>query len=138
MDDEASDLLIYGVAAARANSRDEARYYLEWVLRADADPDEQAEAWYWLSTITDDKAEKRSCLENALAAAPSYPEARRDLAILDGRLKPGDLLNPLFEVQPVQPHPDLQPDELVQYKCPRCGARLTAEGPSGKLVCTFC
>ena len=32
--------MIYGVAAAKADSRDEARYYLEWVLRTDADLDQ--------------------------------------------------------------------------------------------------
>ena len=138
MADEASDLLMYGVAAARANSRDEARNYLEWVLRTDADPDQQAEAWYWLSTITDDHVEKRSYLESALAAAPNYPEARRDLAILDGRLEAAQLLEPLSEVRPVHPHVDLQANEIVQYKCPRCGARLTADRVSGNLLCTFC
>ena len=55
MSDEARDLLVYGVAAANANDREEARYYLEWVLRIDADIDQETEAWYYLSKITDDE-----------------------------------------------------------------------------------
>lgn len=138
MSDEARDLLIYGVAAAKATSRDEARNYLEWVLRTDADYEQQAEAWYWLSTITDDPAEKRSCLENSLAAMPNFPESRRDLAILDGRLKVGDLHDPRFDVEPVVPPVGLQQGDLVLYKCPGCGARLSADGLTGSLVCSFC
>ena len=37
MSEEADDLLLYGIAAAKANSRDEARNYLEWVLQAHGD-----------------------------------------------------------------------------------------------------
>src|SRR4051812_18915966 len=86
MSASSNDLLLYGVSAAKADSKEEARFYLEWVLR-DADVEQETEAWYWLSRITDDPAEKRNCLENVLAAYPKHPEARRDLAILDGRLK---------------------------------------------------
>ena len=131
-------MLAYGVGAAKAKDRDEARYYLEWVLRLDADFEQQVEAWYWLSTITDDPAEKRNCLETVLAIDPSYGDARRDLAILDGRLKPDQLIDPRVEVKPVSPDEDLRPEDLQAYKCPRCGARLTAEVQTGALVCGFC
>jgi DNA-directed RNA polymerase subunit RPC12/RpoP len=135
---EADDLLIYGVAAAKANSRDEARNYLEWVLRTDADFDQQAEAWYWLSTITDDRDEKRSCLESVLAINPHYGEARRDLAILDGRIQPEQIPDPRYDIQPITPHTELQQDELTAYTCPRCGARLTPDRATSALFCTFC
>src|SRR5215211_5786343 len=100
MSDNARDLLIYGVAAAKADSKEEARNYLEWVLRTDADLDQQAEAWYWLSRITGDPKEKRDCLENVLSIYPRHPEARRDLAILDGRLRPEAMHDPRFPVPP--------------------------------------
>jgi DNA-directed RNA polymerase subunit RPC12/RpoP len=138
MSDEARDLLIYGEAAARANSPDEARNYLEWVLRTDADLDQQAEAWYWLSTIAPTPVEKRSCLESALAAVPSYPEARRDLAILDGRVKFEQPPDPWKEVAPLIPGPSLGTGELVRYKCPQCGAAITAAPSTGLLSCSFC
>jgi DNA-directed RNA polymerase subunit RPC12/RpoP len=137
--DEADDLLAYGVSAAKAHDKDEARYYLEWVLRLEeTDFDQQVEAWYWLSTITDDPAEKRSCLESVLAIDPDYGDARRDLAILDGRLKPDQLVDPRSDVKPVSPGAQVVPADLQAYKCPRCGARLTADTVTGALVCGFC
>ncbi len=138
MSDNASDLLLYGVAAAKANSRDEARNYLEWVLRTDADFDQQAEAWYWLSRITDDPKEKRDCLENVLAITPRHPEAQRDMAILEGRLKPETMHDPLHSVAPLAPGPTVGQSDLQTYKCPQCGARMTARETDGKLVCGFC
>lgn len=138
MSDEARDLLVYGVAAAQANSPDEARNYLEWVLRTDADPDQQAEAWYWLSYIASTQAEKRDCLENVLALNPRYPEALRDMALLDGRLKQSDMHDPRFAVPPVTPAMSPTAPETQSFKCPRCGARMTAQGPLGSLVCGFC
>lgn len=92
MSDSANDLLTHGVAAARSKDKEEARFYLEWTLRSEPDLEQETEAWYWLSYITDDPKEKRDCLENVLAISPKYPEARRDLAILEGRLKQEDIL----------------------------------------------
>ena len=90
----AQELLYKALAAAQSGDprdRQEAEYYLEWVLRTDSDLDQQVTAWYWLSRITDDPKEKRERLENALAIRPPHPDARRDLAILDGRLKPNQM-----------------------------------------------
>ena len=104
MSDEARDLLVHGIAAARARDKEEARYYLEWVLRTDSDYDEQADAWYWLSTVADDPAEKRDALQNVLAIFPNYPEARRDLAVLDGRLSPSEILpETQRDIEPIVP-----------------------------------
>lgn len=135
MSDNARELLIYGVAAAKANSRDEARNYLERVLNTDADFEQQAEAWYWLSRIEEDPAQKRECLENVLAMMPRHPEARRDMAILDGRLKPEAMHDSRYAVAPIVP--DSNADALA-YKCPKCGARMTATGAAGGLRCGFC
>ncbi|MEO5950872.1 MAG: hypothetical protein ABIQ44_00210 [Chloroflexia bacterium] len=138
MSDNARELLIYGVAAAKANSRDEARNYLEWVLNTDSDFDQQAEAWYWLSRITDDPKAKRECLENTLAMLPRHPEARRDMAILDGRLDPAAMHDPRFSVAPTTPDTNIASRDAQAYKCPRCGARMTARGMEGALSCGFC
>ena len=138
MSDEARDLLVYGVAAAKANDREEARYYLEWVLRIGADIDQETEAWYYLSKITDDPVEKRQCLENVLAAYPGHGEARRDLAILDGRLKPEDIIDPNKPVAPVTPQAALGDQYLRRYTCPDCGGRLAYNALKGGLACQFC
>ena len=138
MSDEADDLLVRGIAAARAHDADEARFYLEWVLRTDADFDQQSDAWYWLSYVSKDPAEKREYLQNVLAIYPNYPEARRDLAILDGRLDPRDVLSetrrdlgPLVPGEPTG-------DEIHRFECPRCGGRTIYEPGRGVVACQFC
>ena len=80
------ELLILGTGAARDGDREQARFYLEWLLRDDPTGPQVAEAWYWLSRVADDPDERRRCLASVLGANPNHPEARRDLAILDGRL----------------------------------------------------
>ncbi|HEX5502998.1 MAG TPA: hypothetical protein VFW96_10270 [Thermomicrobiales bacterium] len=138
MSESARDLLVRGVAAARAHSSEEARFHLEWVLRTDADLAQQAEAWYWLSRIAGDPAERRACLERTLAADPTYPEARRDLAILDGRLAPDDLRDPRLADAPIAPASQVAPGEIHRYRCPRCGGALTNDPGHPGLFCQFC
>lgn len=70
MSDRSRDLLVRGIAAAKANSKDEAKFYFEWVLRSDAERDQIKDAWLWLSRLTDDPKEKRERLEQALSYDP--------------------------------------------------------------------
>jgi DNA-directed RNA polymerase subunit RPC12/RpoP len=138
MSDEAQDLLVRGVTAARANSREEARFHLEWVLRTDASPEQLAEAWYWLSRITDDPAEKRRCLDMVLSTVTDYPEARRDLAILDGRLKPGELLDTRHALVPHAPASAVAAGDVEHSRCARCGSALLFDPATQQLRCQFC
>ena len=85
------ELLLLGTGAARDGDREQARFYLEWVLRDDPTEVQVAEAWYWLSRITDDPDERRRCLTMVIGTSPNHPEARRDLALLDGRLRADEL-----------------------------------------------
>jgi ribosomal protein S27AE len=134
--DEARDLLVRGVAAAKANDKDEARFFLKWMLRLDvADPDQEAEAWLWLSQISDDPSEKRECLKKVLDIEPNHPLARRGMAILDGRLKPEDILD---HRQPVQPAEAPQPAVVRRYICPRCGGKLAFNPYQRALACGYC
>jgi DNA-directed RNA polymerase subunit RPC12/RpoP len=137
MSDSASDLLAHGIGAAKAKEKDEARFYLEWVLRSDGDPDQKIKAWLWLSEISDDPAEKRDCLENILAHEPSNPLARRGLAILNGRLDPADIIDP-DHLLPAEPAPPPQPAQARRFVCQQCGGRLAFD-PDGKtLTCSYC
>ena len=106
MSESVRQLLVRGVAAARtgeARDKEEARYYLEWVLRHnEASSDQKSTAWLWLSQIEDDPRKKRDCLENILAGDPANGPARRGLAILDGRLKPEDIIDPNKPIEPVK------------------------------------
>jgi hypothetical protein len=96
MDDSDSirDLLVRGVAAAKGGYKDEARFFLEWVLRKDAPEDAKIDAWWWLSQVADEPAEVRRYLEEVLGRQPSHPQARRALAVLDGRLAPSSIVDP--------------------------------------------
>src|SRR6478672_1047253 len=118
MSEDARDLLVHGIAAAEGH--------------------DNAEAWYWLSTITDDPTEKRNCLENVLAAYPNHPEARRDLAILEGRLKAADIISPFESVAPFAPGATLDEDDVRRFVCPKCGGKMAYHPEHGGLYCQFC
>jgi DNA-directed RNA polymerase subunit RPC12/RpoP len=136
----AQELLTRGLAAAQSgNPRDleEAVFYLEWVTRdPDVTRDEEVQAWYWLSRLTGDPVRKRDCIENVLALQPSHPDARRDLAIIDGRLKPEDVRADPFA--PVRPAAMDGPVEVRRFPCPRCGANITFDPTAGVAKCQFC
>jgi tetratricopeptide (TPR) repeat protein len=83
MSSSTSSLLFRGITAAKAGDLDEARYYLERALNSEPSTHECAETWFWLSEIAPDPAQKRNCLEEALALDPFDARARRSLAILD-------------------------------------------------------
>ncbi len=133
----AHDLLTRGMAAARANQKDEARFYLERVTHSDGTGQQKAQAWLWLSGVVDDPAEKRDCLEEVLIRDPSNRMARRGLAILEGRLDPAEIIDPDRQAaapQPASPRP-AQAQRLV---CETCGGKL-AFAPDGQtLRCEYC
>lgn len=136
MSDSARELLVRGIAAAKAGDIEEARFFLEWVLRADADQDQIVSAWYYLSQITTDPAAKRECLENVLAREPSHPEARRSLAILDGRLDPAAIIDPNRPADSaVPPQPPPTPRRFV---CSQCGGKLAYSPDGQQLICAYC
>lgn len=132
------ELLVLGIGAARDGDREQARFYLEWVLRDDPQGDQLPEAWYWLSRITDDPDEGRRCLGQALGARPNHPEARRDLALLDGRLRADELNDPDQPLAPHAPPRQVAEDEVRRYRCPGCGGALRFDAARQALRCQFC
>ena len=139
MSDDVRDLLVRGVAAAKANEKDQARFYLEWVLRReDKDREQAVDALLWLSQLTDNPADKRECLENILVLDPAHPLARRGMAILDGRLKPQDVMNPDQPVQPVKPDATPAAFNVRRYICPRCGGKMAYDPKRRSLSCSYC
>ena len=133
-DDDIRDLLVRGIAAAKANSHDEAKFYLEWVLRKNADHDQFRDAWLWLGRINPDPKAKRECFEHALAFNPTDPEIRRELAILDGRLNPADVVDP-DHLPAMPPSPDAPARRFV---CAQCGGKMSFTPDGNALVCEFC
>jgi DNA-directed RNA polymerase subunit RPC12/RpoP len=142
MSESVRQLLVRGVAAAKtgqARDKGEARYYLEWALRSgDATSDQKATAWLWLSQIEDDPKKKRDCLESVLAMDPANGPARRGLAILDGRLKAEDVIDPNQPIEPVKPEVTPQPSGVRRYVCPKCGGRMSYLADKRSLVCDYC
>jgi uncharacterized CHY-type Zn-finger protein len=136
MSKSAHDLLVRGVAAAKAGSKNEARFYLEKMLMIDASHAQRIEAWVWLSEVSDDPVEKRRYLETALANNPAHPTARRKLAVLNGRLKPEEIVDPdrLPTFAPERP----QSTHARRFVCQQCGGRMTFTPDGKSLTCAYC
>lgn len=138
MSDDAAMLLIQGVGFAQEGNSREARYYLERVLTSEPDTHQRAKAWLWLSRISDDPKEKQDFLEQILAYDLADPEARRDLAILQGRLKPEEIVDTTTAAaQPVaRETAPAQPSSAML--CPKCSGRMVYSAESGGLACPYC
>lgn len=134
--DSVRDLLVRGIAAAKDGAGDEARRYLEWALRLDPTQQQCIEARLWLSRISDDADEKRAHLEEILFADPMHAEARRELAILDGRLDPADIVDPNHLPEATSDAP--QPTQARRFTCPNCGGRMVFAPTGTSLVCEYC
>ncbi len=130
------DLLSRGRAAAKAGEKAETRRYLERLLNLDPPSDERMEALYWLSEVSDDPREQRELLESILAANLGDVRARRKLAILDGRLRPEEIVDPDRVAAPASSDP--QAARTRSFTCPQCGGRMTFAPDGQNLVCEFC
>ena len=131
--------LVRGIAAAKAGDKAEARRYLERLLLDHAATHaEKAQAYIWLTELTDDPAEKRAHLEHALACNPANTVARRGLAMLEGRLKPEDIIDPDQKAAaPAKPETP-QSLEARRFVCPQCGGAMAFEPGDKAVRCTYC
>ena len=130
------DLLVRGIAAAKGGSKQEARFFLEWLLRREAPEEMQVDAWWWLSQVTDDPAEVRRCIEEVLVRDPAHPQARRAKAVLDGRLKPASVID--ADHLPTAPALPEDAPGGERFACRRCGGRLAASADGAWLACGYC
>ncbi len=133
-DSRARSWLNMGAAAARAGDKADARYYLEHAQLCDPDLEDETQIWYWLSRITDDPAEKRRLLQDVVISEPGNAEARRELAILEGRLTPEAIRDPREPAQPVE----ARNNGARRYVCPQCGGRLVYDAAKAALACDYC
>ena len=133
--DSVRDLLVRGLAAAKGNSKEEARFYLEWVTRsADAQEDQLIEACRALAEISDDPKEKRNWLEQVLSYNPSDPAARRALALLNGEIKPEEIIDPNRVSAPAS----TQPLQMRRFVCPNCAGKMAFTLDGNALTCEYC
>lgn len=135
IEDYSRDLLRTGIIELKGGNRETARRYIDRALYMTGDHDVMAEGWYWMSQLTVDPAEKRQALENCLSHDLRHARARRALAILDGKLKPGDIIDP------DAPAPAPETGSVVdaqRFMCPKCGARMHFAADGQSLVCDYC
>jgi len=129
------NLLREGIFHIRVKEYDLARPYLERALDTADDLETRAQASYWLSVITADPKEKRRLLEDTLAIDMTNALARRALAILDGKLKPDEIVDPDAPPAPAAGTVAVQAD---RFTCPKCGGRMTYSADGRTLVCESC
>ena len=135
IEDYSRDLLRAGIVEFKAGNRQAARSYIDRALYMSSDHDVLAEGWYWMSELADDPAQKRAALENCLAHDLRHARARRALAILDGKLKPDEIIDP-DAAPPAAGGPAAA--EAQRFMCPRCGARMHFAADGRSLVCEHC
>jgi len=136
MSDGAHDLLVRGIAALKAKELREAGFYLDLVLTNDPDLQQRIEAWLGLCEISMDPKEQRNLLEEVLSNDPNEARARRKLAILDGKLKPDEIVDPDHLVQPAADTQEA--NDPKRFICPKCGGRMTYTPDGRALTCDYC
>jgi len=133
--DYAESLLHSGIIEAKAGEKEAARRYLERAISVGGKLDVQSEAWYWLSKVIDEPTEKRSALENRLSFDVRHARARRDLAVLEGKLDEQEIVNP-----DALPIPSTEPAQATadRFMCPNCGAKMVFAPDGSGLICEHC
>jgi predicted RNA-binding Zn-ribbon protein involved in translation (DUF1610 family) len=131
------ELLQIGIIEAKGGNNATARHYLERAVAAatPVDHDLLAEIWYWLSQVTAEVSEKRKALENVLSYDLNHSRARRELALLDGKIRTDELVDP--DRVPTPGESD-QPVETQRFVCPNCGGRMVFSPDGSSLVCEHC
>lgn len=133
--DYGRELLRSGIIEAKAGHKDAALRYLDRAAYMSHDHDVLAETWFWMSQLIDDKVEKRKALENCLANDLQHARARRALAILDGKLKADEIVDP--DHLPLPPE-GLRAADAQRFMCPKCGGRMSFSPDGGSLTCEYC
>jgi DNA-directed RNA polymerase subunit RPC12/RpoP len=135
IDDFSQDLLRNGIIEAKAGNKTSTRRYLDRALYMTSDHDILAEIWFWISQTVDDPVEKCKALENCLSNDLQHLRARRALAILDGKLKPDEIVDP--DHLPPAPE-ELRKADSQRFMCPKCGGRMSFAPDGRSLVCEYC
>jgi len=136
MEDYSKDLLRTGIIEAKSGNLDTARRYLDRAIYMSGSGDVLAEAWFWMAEVAVDPAEKRRALENCLSHDLRHARARRTLAILDGKLKADEVINPDHLPAALE---GVRQADAQRFMCPKCGGRMSF-APDGRqvLVCDYC
>lgn len=125
-----------GDAALKAERQSDAYFAYGFVLKTEATDEERALAWLGLSFVFEDPKDRRQCLEYALLNFPQLATASREMAILEGRLKRSDIIDPNRLEQAIDEAPiAITP---LAFDCPQCSASIQHDPELGRLFCQFC
>jgi|GEM_PF-1225009 len=128
---EAYELLERGIAAARAERKEEAEELLRQALALNPDSER---AWLWLSAVVDGIEAQRECLQHVVRINPSNPFARSGLSFL-GHLREGYEYLAARAPWMAGLEDDRVPiDRLPAQQCPRCRQR----NPGWAYICNRC
>ena len=126
-------LLREGIDAARAGQKERARQLLQQVVETD---ETDLQAWLWLSSVVDEGADKRVCLENVLTLDPNHQAAQAGLAWLDRQTPPpasrNEAASPAYEM-PAQAI-EAEPAPKAKIPCPFCAQPVHGQAT----VCRHC
>jgi DNA-directed RNA polymerase subunit RPC12/RpoP len=124
-----------GITAAKNGNQRLAFSLLNQATQMDAsDP----RPWLWLTETTDDLTEKCEYLENAVVADPRNASTRQALAVLQGKLEPGQpaTRGTNFVMQPSEEPIKAQTKET--FLCPQCGGHVEFNPQENRLTCRYC
>ncbi|MBC7879266.1 MAG: hypothetical protein H7Y59_19015 [Anaerolineales bacterium] len=135
MEDYSKELLRTGIIEAKTGNQDTARRYLDRAIYMTGSHEVLAEAWFWMGEVIVEPVEKRKAYENCLSHDLRHARARRALAILDGKLKADEVINP--NKLPAAPE-GLRNADAQRFMCPKCGGRMSFAPDGHGLVCEYC
>lgn len=128
---EAYELMERGIAAARAERKEEAEELLRQALALNPDNER---AWLWLSAVVEGIEAQRECLQNVIRINPSNPFARSGLSFL-AHLREGYEYLAARAPWMAGLEDDRVPiDRLPAQQCPRCRQK----NPGWAYICNRC
>ena len=130
-----NEMVRMGIIHFKAGEFPAAIRYFDRALTVADDNETRFLSNLYLSRMAEDPAEKRRYLESALAIDSTHGEARRELAILDGKLKREDIIDPNKRPETVGENRAVSAD---RFTCPNCGGRMVFDGDGRTLICEYC
>ncbi|MCX7855439.1 MAG: tetratricopeptide repeat protein [Anaerolineae bacterium] len=128
---EAYELMERGIAAARAERKEEAEELLRQALALNPDNER---AWLWLSAVVDGIEAQRECLRNVIRINPSNPFARSGLSFLAHLREGYEYLAARAPWMAGLEDGRVPLDRLPSQQCPRCRQK----NPGWAYICNRC
>lgn len=128
---EAYELMERGIAAARAERKEEAEELLRQSLALNPDSER---AWLWLSAVVEGIEAQRECLQNVIRINPANPFARSGLSFLAHLREGYEYLAARAPWMAGLEDNRVPLDRLPSQQCPRCRQK----NPGWAYICNRC